>query len=83
MLLVVAGETTSLTCKTLEDILDKGVHNNHGLLGDTSVGVDLLEHFVDVGGVGAVVALLAMLLANTSSFLRGLGLWDLQVDISE
>ena len=34
----------------LKDVVDKGVENQHGLVGDTSVGVDLLEDLVDVGG---------------------------------
>ena len=31
---------------------DEGVHNVHGFLGDTNVGVDLLEDFIDVDREG-------------------------------
>ena len=36
----------------LKDVVDEGVEDQHGLVGDTSVGVDLLEDLVDVGGAG-------------------------------
>ena len=50
--LVVVGQTGSLSSDTFEDIVDEGVHDAHGLGGDTSVGVNLLQHLVDVDGVG-------------------------------
>ena len=50
--LVVMGQTGSLSSDTFEDIVDEGVHDAHGLGGDTSVGVNLLQHLVDVDGVG-------------------------------
>ena len=50
-LLVVGGKLASLTGDTLEDVVDERVHDGHTLLADTSVGVDLLEDLVDVGGV--------------------------------
>ena len=49
---VVVGQTASLGGDALEDVVDEGVHDGHGLGGDASVGVHLLEHFVDVDGVG-------------------------------
>jgi len=49
--LVVVGQTASLGGDTLEDIVDKAVHDGHGLAGNASVGVNLLQHFVDVDGV--------------------------------
>jgi len=70
--LVVAGKSTSLRCKTLEDIMNERVHNHHGLLGDSSVGVNLLEHLVDVGGVRGVVGL--PLVASLLGATLGLGL---------
>jgi hypothetical protein len=42
-LLVVSSELASLGCNTLEDVVDEGVQDGHGTVGDTSVGVDLLE----------------------------------------
>ena len=46
--LVVVSQAGSLARDTLEDIVDKGVHDAHGLAGDTSVGMDLLHDLVDV-----------------------------------
>ncbi len=51
-LLAVSRELSGLGSNALEDIVDEGVHDGHTLLGDTGVGVDLLEHLVDVRRVG-------------------------------
>ena len=40
-----------------KDTLDKRIHDDHRLLGHSSVRVHLFEHLVDVGGVGRVVGL--------------------------
>lgn len=48
VLLVVADEAGGLVGDLLEDVVDEGVHDRHGLLGDASLGVDLLEDTVDV-----------------------------------
>ena len=60
-LLVVAGEAGCLEGKALEDVVDEGVEDGHAALGDTGVGVDLLEDLVDVRGVrlGSLHSLLA------------------------
>ena len=42
--------------------VDEGVQDGHGTVGDTSVGVDLLEDLVDVGRVGLLAGLGALLL---------------------
>ena len=65
--LVVMGQTGSLSSDPLKDVVDEGVHDAHGLGGDTSVGVDLLQHLVDVDGV-RLLALLAFLLFAFLSF---------------
>ena len=49
--LVVVSKTGSFSSDTFKDIVDKRVHDAHGLGGDTSVGVDLFQHLVDVNGV--------------------------------
>jgi hypothetical protein len=49
---VVDGQLGSLGSDPLEDIGNERVQDGHGLVGDTSVGVDLLEDLVDVRGVG-------------------------------
>ena len=42
--LVVVSETAGFSCNTLEEIIDKGVHDRHGLGGDSSVWVNLLQN---------------------------------------
>ena len=49
--LVVLGEARSFTGDALENVVDKAVHDAHGLAGDTGVGVDLLQNLVDVDSV--------------------------------
>ena len=67
---VVVSQTASLGGDTLEDVVDEGVHDAHGLAGDTSVGVNLLQHLVDVDAVGFPPPPFPLLLAATC----GLGL---------
>jgi hypothetical protein len=50
--LVEADELGSLSGDAVEGVVDEGVHDVHGLLGDTDVGVHLLEDLVDVDGEG-------------------------------
>ena len=50
--LVVSDESGGFSGDSLEDIVDEGVHDAHGLLGDSDLGVDLLEDSVDVDGEG-------------------------------
>ena len=50
MLLVVSNELGGLEGDLLEDVTNEGVHDVHRSLGDASLGVDLLEHSVDVDG---------------------------------
>jgi len=52
VLLVVSNESRGLVGDLLEDVVDEGVHDGHGSLGDTSLGVNLLEDSVDVDGEG-------------------------------
>ena len=74
VLLVVSNELGGLEGDLLEDVVDEGVHDLHGLLGDASLRVDLLEHSVDVDGEGlssASVGCLLDVLGN--SLLSNLG----------
>ena len=41
-LLVISGKLSSLSCDTLEDIVEEGVHDGHSLFRDSSIRVDLL-----------------------------------------
>ena len=50
VLLVVADEAGALSGDLLEDVVDEGVHDGHGSLGDSGLWVDLLEDSVDVDG---------------------------------
>ena len=55
--LVGTGKVASLGGNAVKDIVDEGVHDLHGVLADEGVGVDRVEHLVDGGRVGRVVAL--------------------------
>ena len=48
VLLVVSDELGGLGSDLLEDVVDEGVHDGHGPLGDASLWVNLLEDSVDV-----------------------------------
>jgi hypothetical protein len=50
--LVESDELGSLWTDSVEGVMDERVHDVHGLLWDTDVGVDLLEHLVDVDREG-------------------------------
>ena len=51
-LLVVVGQAAGLGSNPLKQVVDEGVHDAHGLGGNTSIRMDLLQHLVDVDGVG-------------------------------
>jgi len=70
--LVVVGQTGGLSSDPLEDIVDKGVHDAHGLGGDAGVGVHLLQDLVDVDGIGLLPPLLALLLITLGDGFLGL-----------
>ena len=71
---VVVGQTRRLGSDTLEDIVDEGVHDAHGLAGDASVGVYLLQHLVDVDAVRLPAPLPPLLLVSMSSLRLAHGL---------
>ena len=70
--LVVVGELAGLSGDPLEQVVDERVHDAHGLGGDTGVGVHLLEHLVDVDGVGLLPLSLLLLLVALGDGLGGL-----------
>jgi hypothetical protein len=45
-------KSTGLSSDTLKEVIDKRVHDAHGLGGYSSVRMDLLEDLVDVDGIG-------------------------------
>ena len=65
--LVESDELGSLGGDSVEGIVDEGVHDVHGLLGDTDVGVDLLEDLVDVDGEGLNSSSSGLLVSSGSS----------------
>ena len=68
-LLGVSRELGGLESETLEDVVDEGVHDGHASLADAGLGMDLLQHLVDVRRVG----LNALLVRLCAGLLRGLG----------
>ena len=72
--LVVVGKAGSFGSNAFEDVIHEGVHDGHSLGGDTSVGVDLLEHLVDVDAVGFLPPALLLLVALGDRFLGLTGL---------
>ena len=73
VLLVVLRQAGRLGGDALKDVVDERVHDAHGLAGDASVGVDLLQHLVDVDGVALLAGLSPLLLALSSGWLLGGG----------
>ena len=71
VLLVVVSKPGGLCGDPLEDVVDKGVHDAHGLGRDSSVGVHLLQHFVDVDGIAFLARLLSALLVSSWLALGG------------
>ena len=45
------GKAGSFGGDALEDVIHERVHDAHGFAGDTSVGMNLLQHLVDVDGI--------------------------------
>lgn len=78
---VVVRETGRLGGDALEDVVDEAVHDRHRLAADARVGVDLLEHLVDVDGVRLSSSALALLVAGphglrlAGGLLRSLARW--------
>ena len=70
--LVIVSKLAGLSSDPLEKVVDKGVHDAHGLGGDTSVGVHLLQHLVDVDGIGLLPLSLPLLLVSLGNLLGGL-----------
>ena len=69
---VVVCKSAGLGSDALKDVIDEGVHDAHGLGGDASVGMHLLQHFVDVDAVALPPPLPALLVSTSLGFgLRG------------
>lgn len=48
LLLVVSNQLDGFLGDSVEDVIDEGVHDTHGLLADASVGVYLLQYLENV-----------------------------------
>jgi len=59
--LVVSSQLGGFRGDTFKDIVDERVQDGHGLVGDTSIRVNLLQDLVDVGGVGFTTRNLSLL----------------------
>ena len=70
--LVVVGQAGGLSGDSFEDVVDERVHDAHGLGRDASVGVDLLQHLVDVDGIRFLPSLLLLLLITLGDGLGSL-----------
>ena len=70
--LVVVSQTGSLSGDPGEDVVDEGVHDTHGLGGDSGIGVHLLQDLVDVDGVGLLPLSFPLLLVSLGNGLGGL-----------
>lgn len=73
VLSVVSNKSGGLVGDLLEDVVDEGVHDGHGSLGDTGLWVNLLQDSVDVDGEG---------LGSLSSSSWGLGSSSLSWGVS-
>ena len=71
VLLVVADELGGLKSDLLKDVVDERVHDLHRPLGDANLGVDLLQHAVDVDREGLSSAAVSSLCSLGSSTLLG------------
>ena len=67
--LIFVSQFGSLGSNTFKKIIDKGVHDAHGLAGDTGIGMDLLQHLVDVDSI----RLFTLMFAFLAVFGNGLG----------
>jgi len=71
---VVVSQTRGLGSDSLENVVDKRVHDAHGLAADASVGVNLLQHLVDVDRVALPPPPVSFLGTATCGFGLGGGL---------
>ena len=78
---VVVSKTRRLSSDAFEDVVDEAVHDRHRLAADARVGVDLLQHLVDVDSVALPSSPLSLLVASSHGFrlagglLRSLASW--------
>jgi hypothetical protein len=69
--LVVGSQLGGFRSNTFKDIIDEGVQDGHGLVGDTSIGVNLLQDLVDIRGVGFTTRDSLLLVTSLGNSLLG------------
>ena len=67
-------KSAGLSCNAFKDVIHEGVHDRHGLGGDTSIRMNLLEHLVDVDAVRLLPPAFLLLVALGDRFLGLTGL---------
>jgi len=67
--LVESDELGRFEGDSFEGVVDEGVHDVHGLLGDTNIGVNLLENLEDVDSEGLGSLLLVFLIGDCGGLL--------------
>lgn len=78
---VVVREARRFGGDALEDVVHEAVHDRHRLAADAGVGVNLLQHLVDVDGIALPSSPLALLVARSDGLrlagglLRSLRRW--------
>lgn len=61
-------QMTCFSSDIFSNVIDKGVHDAHGLGEDTGTGMDLLQHLVLMDAVTLLSAILVLLVALLSGF---------------
>jgi len=64
---VVVSQSRRLARDALKDVVHEAVHDAHSLAADSSVWMNLLQHFVHVDGVALTSPVLPLLVSTTSS----------------
>lgn len=74
---VVVGQTRRFSSDSFENVVHERIHDRHGLAGNTSVGMDLFQDFVDVDSETFLPALLPLLfVTGTDALLSLSGFFD-------
>lgn len=74
--LVVVSQTRSFGGDPLENVVDEAVHDAHGFRGNSRIGMDLLQHLVNVDGVGFLPLTLLLLVSLGDVLLSLAGFLD-------
>lgn len=70
--LVVVSQAGGFSGDALENVVHKAVHDRHGLAGNSGIGMNLLQNFVDVNGIALLPLLLTIFLVSLGDVFRRL-----------